>query len=496
MKRSIFLLVALAIFGLANVAIAQQKYAVLIGGDPDTTNIPIEDRWNNNQGIGQYGYDEFWNDCYLFWEMLYDHKGYTDENIHVLFRNGSDYTFEDLNIRYKASFHGLLKITDLSSSKPNITQTFSNLASVVDNDDFLFVWIMSHGGNTNAESDGDSYVYLYGYDPGNPDFGKLYDYELRDMLNAIPAYKKVVFVQAPHSKGFLSKLQGTNTIIYTSCLNTESSYRADDHTNTGNPITENELLQGITYNHGEFNFHLYSSLVGETPEIGVTTYNGQSLITEPDLNSDGFKSVREGVIWELWQESYTNETPQYSDYSSLGFYTEFFYPTILFLNISSSQTHRGLIGITKDIEILDGIVTFKNGSIVHFISENEIKANDECTIEIDDNVKLHGTSGNSKLWVDGVINIGENVSFEGDENSYWGGLCLQNDNILALDYITFKDCYLSLLFIQEINIDHGNFIRSYISGHPAQINVINTTFNNSKISLNQTNHGHMFSFYR
>jgi len=289
MKSKNFLLAMWALISLTSIVYAQHKYAVLIGGDPDTTNIPVEDRWNNNQGIGQYGYDEFWNDCYLLWEMLVIEKKYTDENVHVLFNDGSDYTFPGQNIRYTASYHQMLKVTDQPAAKANITQVLSNLSATLDDDDFLFVWIMSHGGNTNVENNGDSYVYLHGYNPANPDAGRLYDFELRDMLNQIPAFKKVVFIQAPHSGAFINKIQNQNTIIFTSCGVSEGSFRSDDNVIINGvtyDVEENEEIDHIKYHHGEFNFHCYSSLAGKTPSGSPQYYNINLTEADIDLNVD------------------------------------------------------------------------------------------------------------------------------------------------------------------------------------------------------------------
>ena len=39
------------------------------------------------------GYDEFWNDNYLMWELFYDDiYGYSNDNINVLFGEGIDYS--------------------------------------------------------------------------------------------------------------------------------------------------------------------------------------------------------------------------------------------------------------------------------------------------------------------------------------------------------------------------------------------------------------------
>ncbi|MFU8844800.1 MAG: hypothetical protein ACNA7V_13435, partial [Bacteroidales bacterium] len=107
-----------------------------------------------------------------------------------------------------------------------------------------------------------SYVYLWGYDPGNPNAGRLYDYELKSKLDLIPAHKKVVVVQAPNAGGFATVLADPNTIVITSSQTNQQSSRAND-----TPYEENEWWNGVKYHHGEFGHRFYSPLKGEDPNM-------------------------------------------------------------------------------------------------------------------------------------------------------------------------------------------------------------------------------------
>jgi len=69
--------------------------------------------WNaGSEEKGDGVYDDFWNDTYLMWELLYK-NGWPDENIHVLYGDGKDY--EIRNRRYQAQYHHLEQITDTSA---------------------------------------------------------------------------------------------------------------------------------------------------------------------------------------------------------------------------------------------------------------------------------------------------------------------------------------------------------------------------------------------
>ena len=220
MKKKILTL-AVALIATIGVINAQEKYAVLITGDQMANGIPAAEQWNNGQGGSfQYGFDEFWNDTYLFWEMLTKEeggKGYTNENVHVLFADGNDFTFDEQDDRYKASLHGLEFITDNNSNKQTIIDLFHDLANTITEDDYLFVWVMSHGGT----NDGGSYFYSY-------DGMKIYDSELATWLGGIAAHKKTVFLSFPNSGGFIPELEAEGTIVITAGGAAEGASRADN----------------------------------------------------------------------------------------------------------------------------------------------------------------------------------------------------------------------------------------------------------------------------
>ena len=279
--------IVFAVFVVALTLKAQDKYAVIIGGDfgPDLSQIPETDRWNEGNDMGPFGYDEFWNDTFLMWELLIKEdggKGYSDENVFVLFAGGNDFSFPNQSGRYKATNQpGYTHITDDMATEQKVNNVFGYLANIVTENDFLYVWVMSHGGDNNPTdaNNGNAYLYLYDYpNSSEPDFdGLLYDDELKGYLDNINANKKVVFIQAPHSGRFADKLAEDNTVIFTSSGKSESSYQSDDL-----PDTENEVIGISTYKHGEFNFHLYSSLAGETPVEDNIYYNRQNLENEPE----------------------------------------------------------------------------------------------------------------------------------------------------------------------------------------------------------------------
>ena len=480
---------------------AQKKYAILIGGNygPNLSIIPATDRWNAGENIGPYGYDEFWNDTYLMWEVLIKEeggKGYSDEDVFVLFANGNDFTFYGQDNRYKAIHNGYPHVTDYSATEQEVSNVFTSLANTITENDFLFVWIMSHGGDNNptSENNGNAYLYLYDY-PNTGDYdGLLYDDELNNYLDYIPAYKKVVFIQAPHSGRFAKKLAEDNTIIFTSSDKGESSYQADDY-----PETENETIGVNKYNHGEFNFHLYSSLAGETPVEDNTIYNNQSLITAPDINEDNNKSFSDIVQWEILNNSLSTENSIISGDIWLREHSSLDYPTVLYDSEQLPKNYVGIIGVTKQCFIwylMD--ISFSNAFIYLTNFESAFILNESSKLIFNENVILYATKSTNKikLYEYSEIIFNSQTIFKHIENEYWMGIHLYENVSLSLSGLFLYDgtlnCSLSSDLNNEIEIASCYFERSTIMGKYDDIHLSQSSFKNSTLYVSGTEDGILF----
>ena len=213
MKRSnVFAVLIVALLATMDTLTAQEKYAVIIGGNvnPDESTIPISDQWNGGPDAFNNDFDEIWNDLYLTWEMLVFHKNYNDDNVHVLYGDSpaQDYTFSGQDDRYKAIYHqGYTEVTDEDASEASIQYVFEDeLASAITAEDFLFVWIMGHGG-----SDATGH-YFYSYDNE-----KIYASDLAGWLDGISAHRKVIYLSFPKSGGFAPVLENAGNVVITAC---------------------------------------------------------------------------------------------------------------------------------------------------------------------------------------------------------------------------------------------------------------------------------------
>jgi hypothetical protein len=204
--KNLFVLTIMIFWMFGAICQEPQKYAVLITGDFLAGGISNNnEKWNNGTGLEPgNGFNEFWNDTYLFWKLLYDNNDYSNDNIFLLFANGDDYfeTHPWVDNAYRPNSYGFDYITDYSSEQNNIQTLFTNTLSGITENDFLFVWVMSHGGTDATGS------YFYSYDAQ-----KIYDSQLATWLNGINAHKKTVFLSFPSSGGFLKELEGERTTI-------------------------------------------------------------------------------------------------------------------------------------------------------------------------------------------------------------------------------------------------------------------------------------------
>lgn len=248
-----------------------EKYAVLISGD-----------------LAENGYEEFWYDVVLMREALIN-NGFLANNIYVLYGNGADYfNVNRPNPRYRPN----PAITNFSATTANVTNVFNGLANgtggfpQMTDDDLLFVWTFDHGCGPPCIGGTSCVLGLTDADMQDTTFATL--------VNQIPHAYRIFCMQQCHSGGFINDLQSDRTVIITACTSSEHATPAD---------TENEVVNGVTYTHGEFNFHLFSALNGQS--VTGTAVNA-------DANGNGFVTMREVFDYIRTNESKA-ETPQYDD---------------------------------------------------------------------------------------------------------------------------------------------------------------------------------------
>jgi hypothetical protein len=142
-KLTTLLILTLQLLG---AVISQEKYAVLITGEYAAKPEGFDSTGHNDEEKGPM--DEFWNDTFLMWELLQT-KGFSPENIFVLYADGIDYSIinQSYSDRYRPDDG--ITVTDYDATIESVELVFNGLTHgtlgfpKVTQDDFLFVF--THG---------------------------------------------------------------------------------------------------------------------------------------------------------------------------------------------------------------------------------------------------------------------------------------------------------------------------------------------------------------
>ncbi|MDY0016558.1 MAG: T9SS type A sorting domain-containing protein [Candidatus Delongbacteria bacterium] len=354
-------MIAILLIALTMTLLSAEKYAVLIAGDYNPTDISASYEWQLNEDQSK-PFTEFWNDTYLMWELLTQEKGYKPENVKVLFAKGQDLRFDpdhaNIDIRYRAERHpGFTSITNFAATEANVQAVCADLESKMEyGEDFLFVWTMSH-------STGSSIYLMNDALTGNVTVS----YEtFANYFKPLNALNKVYQLSMNYAKNLELQLQQENAVIISSSEN--KSYRADGKILNQPPLTwtiENEDIDDNRYYHGEVNFHLYSSSVGHRTDGELYYYEDQGhneydYFTDADVNFDSEISIREAFSWTEPRVSTLNEYPQLFDTPTGGDglnrsdFISLKYPILLSNNVwgycsGTSFPIRGNIGLADNI---------------------------------------------------------------------------------------------------------------------------------------------------
>ncbi len=249
-----------------------KRYAVLITGDL------AENFWG----------ECFWNDTVWMYKTLLA-NGYAAEDIFVLYGDGNDYVSANPAYRHPS------RVTDFAATIPNVNAVLDGLRNgdaargipKMDSNDTLFLWTFDHGGLNGTEA---TLALRDGVIGANAFSAK---------MNLIEYGQRAVFMQQCFSGGFINPLRNTKTFISTAARADEVARPAD---------TENEVVGGRTYSHGEYDYYITSALNRLTP---------MGALVNPDANADTFTSMAEMHAWEAARESLP-ETPQSNDMGGIG----------------------------------------------------------------------------------------------------------------------------------------------------------------------------------
>ncbi len=229
-----------------NNPVAQRTFAVILSG-----------------GVNKLSnYERYWNDCSFIYQTLVKKYGIPKNNIYPIMSDG-DNPAEDMRTTsgvfrtqsLDLDFDGVDEIS-LSATVSNVGAVLNNLASKLQMDDHLFLFVIDHGGtNDNTSS---SYINLWNNEI-------LYDYQLAGMVDRFT--KKFVNVNVVlgqcYSGGFMDNLTKVGCVVATASTGSEPSWSCPD-------IPYDEFVYQWTCAVNEAN-HLNAPVYSDTDSNGRVT---------------------------------------------------------------------------------------------------------------------------------------------------------------------------------------------------------------------------------
>jgi hypothetical protein len=443
MLRKLAVILVMVTALLSNLYSAE-KYAVLVTGDYAADGIPESMQWDT------YQYKDpnkpgamtcFWNDTYLMWEMLIN-MGYEDDNIFVLFADGDDYLPDDMAPEYDPRVYTHdegYKMTDYPATKNNINLVVSELSGKLTKDDFLFVWTFDHGGFEGIENipvgepiepeNEEVPSFLVLLNETGDDYDRIYDSELADLFNPLPANKKVYWMQQCFSGGFMYEMThdiSDTSIPYGSHPELENVFfsAASEWFNPANvaddyapvfapeytyywptPDEENEMINGKKYEHGEFNFHMiaatqrikpdgdtwyYQNLNSTTYSVNYSEVDGY-LSGEYNVYLDDVVTIKETQVWDSVFQTCKfpyvdlNPHPVYTDFNKIGYHTAIQYPTVIHDEFDDPSSYifqplTGEIYVIKDINVRNGGMILAENSETTMLENTSVAVSSKMTL--------------------------------------------------------------------------------------------------------------------
>lgn len=237
--------------------------------------------------------NEFFFDVVNMRQTLLNYD-FNANNIFVLYGSGTDYSHPSYPA---AKYNPAPPITNLAATITNVQQIFTDLSAgtngfpQVTDQDLLFVYTFDHGDDQDSMFNAISTLCL--------NDGKMRADDFATAVDQINYAYRIFCMQQCFSGGFIPHLTNARTVILTAAADDEVAYPTD----TEREIISDPTLGNVTYPHGEFNWHLFAALDGQT-------LTGTPVNADDDANT--FLTMREVFDYIEGIES-SSETPQYDD---------------------------------------------------------------------------------------------------------------------------------------------------------------------------------------
>ncbi len=481
---------------------------------PPNQNTPDYATTNNNlyavlivtQDAEQYPGNmpnRFWNDVSVVYNTLIQVYGYSDDNIYVHYydgtspRNGNDLNEPDDENHF-----------DYSASKSRILETFKNLSGEIDTDpdlyelgpsDQLFIYVDGHGLNKNGHST------IECKQPGQP-YESLYDSELAESVDEMNCAQMIFLFQPCKSGNFAYELTDynyydvacENRIVHTST--TIDFYSTSEHYLTGDRYTEftyywTAAVRGFYPVDDEpWVPSIYAT--GSFPFDELYPFDDHDDDYNPDENNDGFVQMEEAFLYADDMDAWSPNGYHHPDPACWECYEEPVNENEM--GCENLTTLYGLAGTVENTQTVESrnyliggnleidptvTITFENGTNLYLGNENaQINVLSDASMILEDNLTITGTNSNNQIEVNGVLEVGQNVSFT-STGPYWDLYLINNEMQAVFNNTTFEKCKLNS-YCSSLNISYSTFNDCYAANsYRGNVTVTNTTFDRTWLYL-------------
>jgi hypothetical protein len=234
----------------------QKKYAVMVSGGIDAS----------------YNYSRYWDDMAFIYKALKQKYGYTDDEIFVLYANGTHSPNEDFD------GDGVDDV-DYAATKANLTTVINYIAANIPSDGKFFFYSTNHGGSYGTNK---SRLYLWG--------DSITDVEFAALTKNIKCAEAIYTMEQCYSGGMMDDIlqaqphpcSNPKVVVMTAASPQEVSWSCDTEGNCD-----------------EYVYYWTSAVFGKTPSGAVVN---------ADMNGDGKVTMAEAHEYARSRDS-RNEHP-------------------------------------------------------------------------------------------------------------------------------------------------------------------------------------------
>lgn len=443
----------------------------------------------------------FWNAlCHSYCGLL--ENGFMKENIFVLSCDGGM-----ANPSLDFDKDGEPDIMSDSCNLHSIEVVLDSLSTIMQEEDILYIYGAMHGDTV------DNHTYLCLWDGG-----RLYDYQLANMLSRVHCSQYIVNIYSCFSGGMTEEIISIPNNAYKTVLASRDNQTELRHwafiQYAGMDIYNYFINSAFRNYHPIYPDSIWNrgNLIGQLQDQSFFSVLNSSLILNKDINYDSLVNGGNGNNNHEIDEiiNYTSHFDPYQfgmygvKHYECGFDTADDLLSLRGLtgSVTRTQVVNGVFHIEDALSIFADTLISHNGS-KFYLFDADLIIEDTASLIMGDTSSIIARSGDCHLIVKGSLAVGNGVTFEARDGATLE-IIFENDADLVISNATFINCTL-VLPERSISFDHciflgtplamDNSLAQSTSGETTAT-VTNCTFSPNGIDINTALYINHFDHYK